>query len=101
MAHWVCLLRGHRRTPVVFATNRFYCRRCGIALDPDPAPALEPPATLVTTRRAVPEPLAALADPVASGSRTNTRLERAHAREYPRRSAAGRGVPNRAGGARF
>jgi hypothetical protein len=44
MAHLLCLLWGHRRTPVVFATNRFYCRRCGLALDPDPTPepALEP-----------------------------------------------------------
>jgi hypothetical protein len=42
MAHLLCLLRGHRRTPVVFATNRFYCRRCGLALDPDPLPEPKP-----------------------------------------------------------
>ncbi len=42
MANLLCLLRGHRRTPVVFATNRFYCRRCGLCLDPDPEPAPEP-----------------------------------------------------------
>jgi hypothetical protein len=42
MAHLLCLLRGHRRTPVVFATNRFYCRRCGLALAPDPRPEPEP-----------------------------------------------------------
>jgi Prophage protein (DUF1660) len=42
MVHLLCLLFGHRRTPVVFATNRFYCRRCGLALDPDPDPDPDP-----------------------------------------------------------
>ena len=42
MPHLLCLLWGHRRTPVVFATNRFYCRRCGLSLDPDPLPEPDP-----------------------------------------------------------
>ena len=36
MVHPLCWLCGHRRTPVAFATNRFYCRRCRIERDPDP-----------------------------------------------------------------
>src|SRR5690348_11864089 len=40
MTAWLCRLRGHQRTRIVFATNRFYCRRCGRALDPDPRPEL-------------------------------------------------------------
>jgi hypothetical protein len=42
MANLLCLLWGHRRTPVVFATNRFYYRRCGLSLDPDPLPEPDP-----------------------------------------------------------
>ena len=57
MPHWLCQLRGHQRTRVVFATNRFYCRRCGIDLEPDPtpAPAPAPPALVAARRAATPE----------------------------------------------
>jgi hypothetical protein len=52
MSHWLCRLRGHQRTRVVFATNRFYCRRCGLALDPDPMP--EPESDPTTRSTALP-----------------------------------------------
>ena len=42
MSHWLCLLRGHQRAPVVFSTNRFYCRRCGLDLAPDSTPNPDP-----------------------------------------------------------
>ena len=32
MASLVCLLFGHKKAPVVFATNRFYCSRCHLDL---------------------------------------------------------------------
>ena len=32
MASLVCLLFGHKKAPVVFATNRFYCPRCQLDL---------------------------------------------------------------------
>lgn len=67
MSHLLCLLRGHQRTPVVFATNRYYCRRCGIDLDPDPTSNLE--------------------SPRASASAVN-QTDRQEARERPRRAAA-------------
>jgi hypothetical protein len=52
VTHLLCLLRGHRRTPVVFATNRFYRRRCSLALDPDPLPEPKPDAEpMAATRR--------------------------------------------------
>jgi hypothetical protein len=44
MTHLLCLLRGHWRTPVVFATSRFYRRRCSLALAPDPLPEPKPDA---------------------------------------------------------
>jgi hypothetical protein len=71
MANLLCLLRGHRRTPVVFATNRFYCRRCGLALDPDPRPDPQPD----------PEPTAATRLPTRP-ARAASRLAFPHSRPY-------------------
>jgi hypothetical protein len=44
MAHLLCLLRGHKKTPVVFSSSRFYCRRCGLALEGSAAPGKAPDA---------------------------------------------------------
>ena len=50
MAKFLCLLRGHQKTPVAFSSQRFFCRRCGpdlgrvVGTEPPQPPA---PATKV------------------------------------------------------
>ena len=68
MVHPLCWLWGHQRTRVAFATNRFYCRRCRIALDPDPTPDSTPPSPRLAEARArVPRLLAAAAGRIDRG----------------------------------
>jgi hypothetical protein len=71
MAHLLCLLLGHRRTPVAFATNRFSCRRCGLALDPDPEP--DPLPELTTVAEATGWPTATSRMPTRSARAASTR----------------------------
>src|SRR4051794_37432275 len=54
MAHLLCLLRGHKPTPVVFTSARLYCQRCGLDLGgsvaPEPPPAVFPTAAKLKPR---------------------------------------------------
>jgi hypothetical protein len=56
MAHLLCLLFGHKKTPVPLSSNRYYCRRCGLdfGVDEEQAPALTvPPIPPTTVKRGV------------------------------------------------
>jgi hypothetical protein len=55
MAHLVCLLRGHKRTPVVFASHRYYCSRCGLDFGAD-EPANAPQGLFSATTTPIPRP---------------------------------------------
>ena len=58
MVHLLCLLRGHKKVPVVFASSRFYCQRCGIDLGGGVVPE-QPPQLFPARRSSNPQPIAA------------------------------------------